>query len=279
MANSASAKRERCAKCALLPSVRDMFHRSPIRVHGCTVGPGDTVVRVLRCRSALGDGGYSPNDYHRGINDDNSSCSQPPADILDPVRADRPESGPPATPSPAPRTASRDTRSCSRSSPTPRRHSQSISCSWISSSSRRHRSTSTTACPSPVSEPSTRHCGNDLDTPRTTYSLSVDSRTAARRDNSSNAQTTAINSIRLPVVAGSPPKISPSPCPERSNAPHPPGPGLPQHTPPVKISTTSSPPSAIPHDGTPPDTPGTTYTGADHFTRARPVWPPRPSRS
>ena len=47
----------------------------------------------------------------------------------------------------------------------------------------------------------------------------------------------AISSMRLLVVARSPPEISFSCAPERRIAPQPPGPGLPLHAPSVKIST------------------------------------------
>src|SRR5712671_5772678 len=47
----------------------------------------------------------------------------------------------------------------------------------------------------------------------------------------------AISSMRLLVVAASPPEISFSTPRKRSTAPHPPGPGLPLHAPSVKIST------------------------------------------
>ena len=44
---------------------------------------------------------------------------------------------------------------------------------------------------------------------------------------------TAVSSIRLLVVAGSPPKSSRSCPPHSSSAPQPPGPGLPLHAPSV----------------------------------------------
>jgi hypothetical protein len=50
----------------------------------------------------------------------------------------------------------------------------------------------------------------------------------------------AISSMRLLVVAGSPPDNSRSRLPRRRIAPQPPGPGLPLHAPSVKISTSGS---------------------------------------
>src|ERR1051326_1740714 len=53
----------------------------------------------------------------------------------------------------------------------------------------------------------------------------------------SNARIAAIISMRLLVVANSPPEISFSRRPERRMAPQPPGPGFPEQAPSVKIST------------------------------------------
>src|SRR5690348_1605871 len=67
--------------------------------------------------------------------------------------------------------------------------------------------------------------------------LSVKSRTRHGRFSASSAAIAAISSMRLLVVAGSPPDNSFSTAPWRSTAPQPPGPGLPLHAPSVKIST------------------------------------------
>src|SRR5690606_18189839 len=60
------------------------------------------------------------------------------------------------------------------------------------------------------------------------------------RLSASSAMIAAVSSMRLLVVAGSPPESSFSVVPSRSRAAQPPGPGLPRQAPSVKISTASS---------------------------------------
>jgi len=66
-----------------------------------------------------------------------------------------------------------------------------------------------------------------------TYSLSSQSVTSHGRFKAESASITAISSMRLLVVLGSPPNSSFSTAPERSSTPQPPGPGLPLQAPSV----------------------------------------------
>ena len=65
------------------------------------------------------------------------------------------------------------------------------------------------------------------------YSESVNSSTSHGSGNVSSAPMAASNSIRLFVVAGSPPATSRTVSPCRNTAAQPPGPGLPSHPPSV----------------------------------------------
>src|SRR5882757_11480495 len=67
--------------------------------------------------------------------------------------------------------------------------------------------------------------------------LSVKRRTVQGRFSVSSPMMAAISSMRLLVVAGSPPDSSRSRLPRRRIAPQPPGPGFPLQAPSVKIST------------------------------------------
>ncbi len=62
---------------------------------------------------------------------------------------------------------------------------------------------------------------------------SVVTTTSERRVSDSSALIAAMSSMRLLVVCASPPNISFSWPFQRSTAPHPPGPGLPEHAPSV----------------------------------------------
>src|SRR5687768_2183841 len=76
--------------------------------------------------------------------------------------------------------------------------------------------------------------------PFCTYCESVKSRTRLGRLSASSARITAVSSMRLLVVAASPPHSSFSTPLARSSAPQPPGPGFPRQAPSLKISTASS---------------------------------------
>src|SRR5579883_2360501 len=80
-------------------------------------------------------------------------------------------------------------------------------------------------------------------TPLRTYSLSVWRITRQGRFSASRALVAAVSSIRLLVVAGSPPESSRSTPRKRRIAAQPPGPGLGLQPPSVQISTTWAPSS------------------------------------
>ena len=70
-----------------------------------------------------------------------------------------------------------------------------------------------------------------------TYCESVVNVTLQGTLSACNADMTAVSSMRLLVVFLSPPPSSFSCSPKRNTAPQPPGPGLPEQAPSVKIST------------------------------------------
>jgi hypothetical protein len=73
--------------------------------------------------------------------------------------------------------------------------------------------------------------------PSMTYLLSVWRSTSQALLSALSAVIAASNSMRLLVVSASPPDISLTVVPWRRMAPQPPGPGLPEQAPSVKIST------------------------------------------
>ena len=103
----------------------------------------------------------------------------------------------------------------------------------MAATSRRHRSSFFTGFLAAVSQPLRCQPPSHLVTPSSRYLLSVCSRTGDGRLSVSSAWMAAISSIRLFVVAGSPPCSSFSTPFQRSTAPQPPGPGFPLHAPSV----------------------------------------------
>src|SRR5882757_9475645 len=79
-----------------------------------------------------------------------------------------------------------------------------------------------------------------LEAPSSTYLLSVLIVTVHGRFSASRPEMTPISSMRLLVVAGSPPLSSRSRAPIRRIAAQPPGPGLPLQAPSVKSSTSGA---------------------------------------
>lgn len=135
-------------------------------------------------------------------------------------------------------TASRSHRSFSKCPLWP--FTQTTFTEWASSRSRSaaQRSAFNAGLPSAFFQFRARQpFAQPLDIPSATYLLSVVNVTRQGSFNDRSASITPVNSIRLLVVARSPPLNSFSFSPYRSTAPHPPGPGLPEQAPSVNIST------------------------------------------
>lgn len=112
-------------------------------------------------------------------------------------------------------------------------HNHSTRCLPAASSSLCQRSAFLTGSRPAVFHPLRFHPAIHDVIPLLTYVLSVYSRTSQGRVSASSAWMAAISSMRLFVVAGSPPFSSRWCPPYCSRHPHPPGPGLPRQAPSV----------------------------------------------
>src|SRR5438445_1349486 len=132
-----------------------------------------------------------------------------------------------------PRLASASARSFSGCPACPFTQCHAMRCSLARRSSSRHRSKFFTGFLSAVRQPRRfQSCSHSL-MPFWTYCESVYTATSHGGFRDSSARITAVSSIRLLVVLGSPPKSFLLSPPALTRAPHPPGPGFPLQAPSV----------------------------------------------
>src|SRR5688572_25485523 len=130
-----------------------------------------------------------------------------------------------------PRLASASARSLPSWPEWPRTQCHSTWCAEATSSSFFHRSTFFTGSLAAVFQPRAFHMRSHSVMPFCTYCESVNRRTRLGRVSAASASITAVSSMRLLVVCGSPPKSSRSAPSDSRTAPQPPGPGLPLQAP------------------------------------------------